>query len=296
MRFRNEIQVAGIPVIWDTNLGHDDIRNLHAVLINDPDFLQAGIKARKEQGLAISLHLFQKKVNFKDGFCLCYGFKNKMWVMYRSTCEWEMWAARQAEIAELKEEQNDQLRVEELLFHGGDQYFREKILEAIKCGRFDEAADLIEQRFEHAKTTEELIEKTFHCKLPHSWRVCADAITLFRKFPNAEQAIAFLQKHARHWNAYFKFAESCYILKQTQKERVFIEIEKVFRVAVQKYPSEGMLFKKICLLWEKAGKIGLAIEFCRLAIERNLHDDTKNGFPLRLQRLLKKAELLKSRT
>jgi hypothetical protein len=67
------------------------------------------------------------------------------------------------------------------------------------------------------------------------------------------------------------------------------EIDKVFREAIKQFPNEGILFKRICLFWERKNLVAQAIDYCRLAVERQLRDDTQNGFPFRLKRLVNKA-------
>ena len=64
---------------------------------------------------------------------------------------------------------------------------------------------------------------------------------------------------------------------------------KVFRAAIEKFPADGMMHKKICLFWEREGDLERAIEYCKVAVSRSVRDNTKNGFVGRLKRLQKKT-------
>ena len=161
MKMRDEVQIGGIPFVWSTNLENEDIPTLYGKISADPEFVQSGITVK---GLAISMRLFEKAVPLKDGFCWCIGFTCKIWATYRSTSDWEIWNARQAEIKELKQEQAEQQSVEKLLFRTTDQHLRNKALEALQKGRFEESAFQIEQRLEHAKQIEREFEENFRVK------------------------------------------------------------------------------------------------------------------------------------
>ncbi len=305
MKVRAYVQIDGIPVIWYTNLEEDDIRILYAIISVDPTFVQSGVTG---QGLDISIRLIKKTIPFRDGFCSCWGVRQLLWAEYRSTIDWELRIARQAAIDELKQEQADFHQIEKLLFRTTDQHLRTKALEALQNGDFEEAVLQIEHRFEHAKEIEREFEEKFHVKwLGYKSAVCDEVLRLCCCFPTTDPAIAFLARNENNWCKYFGFGESYAILSRlskedlfsdidsyhfsnrTSKEVVFGEIDKVFRRAIKQFPREGVLYKRICLFWERQNQLTLAIDYCRLAAEHHLRDDTKNGFPFRLQRLLNKT-------
>lgn len=305
MKLREKIQIEGIPVVWDTNLEDDDIRALYAIIFDDSEFYESGVKVK---GLAISVRLFEKTVPFKDGFCWCFGFSHKLWVTYRTTGDWELWNARQAEIRELEQERAEQKVIEKLLLRTTDQHLRAKTLEALERGGYVEAASHICERYEHTKQIEREFQENFQVKWPgFSYAVFDELLRLLGCFPTTDPAIAFLEKHANHWSRFFSFArgydtwsrnskagllneiDSYHFTNRTPADVVFREIDKVFRAAVRQFPNEGILYKRICLFWERKAQFKLAIDYCRSAIERQLRDDTQKGFPLRLQRLINKA-------
>jgi hypothetical protein len=306
MELREEVQLSGIPVLWHTNLADDDLRELYAILSTDPDFAQSKVDVR---GLAVSVRTFVRAIPFKDGCCLCYGLKDYLVIIYRSSFDWEIWVARLAEVKELKEEQAQELKTERLLFQVADQHLREKASVAVRGGHYEEAAQLIEQRFQQAKAIEQRIENNFRVKWPKcSSRVFDDVLRLFSCFPNTDPAVAFLRAHAKHWDKFVRFAEgyeirshtsyrkvipgeidSYHLLNRTTKQAVFAEIDKVFRVVVERFPNEGRLYERICLFCERNAQVALAMEYCRLAVRSTLSDNTQETFSLRLRRLLKNA-------
>jgi hypothetical protein len=309
MELREEVQLSGIPVLWHTNLADEDLRELYTIVCTDPDLAQSKIDVR---GFAVSVRTFVRAVPFKDGYCLCYGLKDHLVVIYRSSFDWEIWGARLAEVKELKEEQAEELRTERLLFQVTDQHLREKASMVVRAGQYEEAAQLLEQRFQQARAIEERIEKNFRVKWPkYSSRIFEDVLRLFSCFPNTDPAVAFLRAHAKHWDKSVWFAESYEIrsrtsykelvpgeidsyhfLNHTTKEVVFAEIHKVLRMAVERFPNEGRLYEKVCLFCERNTQVALALEYCRLAVRSSLTDNTKEIFSFRLKRLLKKAQMV----
>jgi hypothetical protein len=308
MILREEVQLSGIPVLWDTNLPDEELREVYAILSADPELQRSTIEVR---GFAVSAYVFVKAIPFKDGNCLCFGLKDHLVVIYRSSFDWEIWQAREAEKKELKVDQAEGLRTERLLFRVAEEHLREKVLEAVRGGLYEEATQLIEQRFQHAKAVEERIEKNFRVKWPkYSMQVSDDALRVLSCFPHTDPGIAFLRAHARHWDKFVCFAESYetrgrtsfkalapneidsyHLLNRTTKEVLFAEIDKVFREAVQRFPNEGRLYKRICLFCERNAQFTLAMEYCRLAATRSLGDNMQEMFLFRLKRLLKKAQL-----
>ncbi len=106
-----------------------------------------------------------------------------------------------------------------------------------------------------------------------------------------EASIAFLNRYAEFWWNYKRFAE-LYRFCHGGSDQTSGELDKVFRAAVARYPNEGMLFKWICLFWERESQTNRAAEYCQLAIDHRVSDDTKTGFEGRIKRLRKKLALL----
>jgi hypothetical protein len=310
MKWREEVQLSGIPVVWNTNLEDGDLRELYGILLEDPDLRELKVELRASTTTICFAPPFVKTIAFREGYCLCIGWKDWLLVTYRSTSDWDIWEARRAEIAELKEEESEQVKIEELLFRAGDRHLRENVLESLKTGQFEEAARLIEQRVEHATSFEERMERDFRGRhVGYKWRVWTDALRLFCYLPTTDAGMAFLRGQARGWWDFCWFAEgyeglsrvskeevfaevdSYHFLNRTANEVVLAEIDRVFRAAVERFPREGRLYKRVCLFWGRKGKLGLAIEYCRLGAERGLADGTKKGFPFRLKRLLNKARV-----
>jgi hypothetical protein len=289
MEMRREVQLSGIPILWDTNLADADLLDLFKVISDDPELLRSTIEIHGF--LALSVRPFLKTVPFKDGYCRCVGFKDHLIVTYRSSFDWELWQARQAEIEEHKQERRERFLIEKLLAQATDHHLEENALEAIQAGRFADAAVFIKQRLEHAKSVHVPVKDRFGFRHPDLGRHVAREVRLqFCGFPTADPAVDFLCHHATRWPEFIEVAECYYRFHCKAKEKAYAELDKLFRAAVQQFPSAGGLYKEICLFWERRTQLDLAIEYCRLAAERGLRDDTKTGFPSRLKRLLNRKE------
>jgi len=130
IKLREGVQLAGIPVVWNTNLSDEDVRDFYQGLVKDRDYLS--FIRRKDgplsggAGFAISISTFSKAIDFKVGHCQCFGGSGKLWLIYRTTVEWDLLEAREREISELREEQEQQRKVEQLICENEDSFLREK--------------------------------------------------------------------------------------------------------------------------------------------------------------------------
>ena len=130
LKLREKVLLPGIPVVWSTNLLDEDIRNFYLKLESDRGFVSfLGSKGGGDgsQGLTLSIRIFSRAIDFKEGSCQCIGVGNRLCVIYRSTEEWELWDAREREIRELRDEQRRELEVEELVFANEDNHLSVKV-------------------------------------------------------------------------------------------------------------------------------------------------------------------------
>jgi hypothetical protein len=140
MDWRKNVPLAGTSYTWDTNLSDEELAEFYAAVREDPEFVQSHLSV---QGLAISLALFDKMVPFREGFCWCIGFGTHFFVTYRTTLGWELWQARKQELEELKQEQEEQRRIELLLFRTEDEFRAGQFHEAIAAADFVRAESIL---------------------------------------------------------------------------------------------------------------------------------------------------------
>jgi len=93
IKLRENVQIAGITIVWVTNLSDEDIYDFYQQLITDPDYIS--FTGRKDgvdgtKGISISFHIFGKTINFKDGCCQCFGVFDTLCLIYRTTEEWDL--------------------------------------------------------------------------------------------------------------------------------------------------------------------------------------------------------------
>jgi tetratricopeptide (TPR) repeat protein len=262
-----------------------ELRELYPILSADPELTTSHIQAGDT---LISMHVFWKTINFRDGYCLCIGLNNVFWVIYHTHKEWNIWEARQGEIDELRQEQRKQLEIDKLLFLAKDDALKNDALRNLEVGEFERAAFLVDQRIKLRKDHEHLREH-----VSFMWfQILYESILMLSQFPTSEPGIKFLDSQARHWFQYTEFADEYCRCHAAAQEGFPSEIERIHRAAIARFPSDGKLYKRICLFWRRQRDFRRAIAYCQMAIEKHLHDDTTSSFEGRIRRLEKEAKQL----
>jgi hypothetical protein len=282
MHLRKNIKIEDIPIVWTTNLSDEEIRELYAILVCDSDLWESGVTGDESRAM-ITLRLHKKAVEFKEGYCLCCGMNNFLAVIYRSDKDWELWHARQAEINELKDEQESEKAAEAILFKVQDDDLRQNIAGCLNDSKYWQACEILKQRYALRNDI-----KDERQQVGSLWQLRTEAIEMFSKFPSTDDGIAFLEQHGKISYDYMVLADRYYARRQESGEPMRVEVEKVFRTAITKFSDDGPLLKHICLFWERQGQLARAVEFCQFAIDRNLRDDTVTGFLGRMKRLRKR--------
>jgi hypothetical protein len=186
---RKDVKLEGIPLFWFTNLTDEEIREFYKVLKGEPDDpMDWEVKVSGFPPSVSLPPLFSKRIAFKDGWCECFGFQFCFRVTYRSTIEWELWDAREREIDELREELNNQLKIDKLLFETEDKFLARSAKDMLERKEFKSAANFIYKRMAHAK----LIEEQSRAKDFRHFNVVSqtrrDCLEIFKKFPVTEYA------------------------------------------------------------------------------------------------------------
>jgi hypothetical protein len=137
MDTRKDVNVPGIPFRWTTNLNDEEIRlfySRYAEQIKEP--IQSA-PVRKGQFI---IPIRMGFLNFLDGYCFWSASGDKQTILYRSNQDWELWNARQEEIAELRQEQAAELAVEKVLVMTEDNHLKEKTEIALAAKDYSSAA------------------------------------------------------------------------------------------------------------------------------------------------------------
>jgi hypothetical protein len=99
---RTGVVLPDVPFTWNTNMEDGDLLDLYLLIRNDPDIMGASAKINLMDLMSISLQVFDRFVEFKDGACHCIGVNDTIYAIYKTTPEWNVWSAHQQEIKELR--------------------------------------------------------------------------------------------------------------------------------------------------------------------------------------------------
>ena len=287
MAFRENVRLDGIPFSWDTNLDDGAIRALYGILLSDPshelDTTEDDVDPTPGK-FSIPIQIRIMFVAFKEGACNCTRMWNHIIAIYKTHAEWQIWASREHELLELREEQRRQAEVEALLFDARDTELKEQIVHAVAAGDADKVSALLDSRLALRNQQGELRRYVD----PYEWNMHGEVVEALSHFPDPRAAVAFFKRHSAPRQPYFMaFAEAYANRHRTVEVRRLQEIGAIFQAAIEISPLDGRLHKRIALFWRRRGEYQLAIEVCRSAISKGLRDGTRTGFEGRLARLLK---------
>lgn len=284
MNMRKGITVLGIPYKWTTNLTDDEVREFHdayAEKIKEPN------QKLEVQSTTIVFQFRMDFLSFKEGFCLWTATGSEQTVLYRSNQDWELWNARQEEIAELRQEQAAEEAAEKQLVMTEDAHLEAKTKTAKQDGNYDTAASCVMARAE-------LREKFKQFRImPVQWTYWYPDLVL-AEFPQSHYGINFFRRfrplpqsfiNFGHW-----FSARCGLTGETLVDQTWMIYEEGMRL----FPESGNIPQAASLFFRRVGKYERAMAICVEAIERGLRDGTKSGFEGRLKRLEKELERLRS--
>ena len=281
MEIRKGISISGIPYKWTTNLTDDEVRDFHSVYA---DKIKLPSQKLEVQSTNINFQFRMDYLPFKEGFCVWTATEEEQTVLYRSQQDWEIWNARQEEIAELREEQAAEEAAEKLLIISEDRHLKEKTAIAKQDGDFDASAAYVTARGELRERF-----KQFR-GMPVEW-MCWYPDLILAEFPKSHYGIAFFQrfrpqclKNFGHW-----FSVKCGLKDAALNEETW----KIYETGMKLFPNDGRMAQAASLFFRRVGEYERAIEVCQNAIRRGLKDGTKSGFEGRIKRLEKE---LKSRS
>jgi hypothetical protein len=307
MEMRKKVKVDGVPLLWDTNLADEDIRDLYSKIADSPIFeIEAPRIGSRE--LWVQMPSIDA-IPFKDGECVIIVSIGRVYAIYRTTKEWELFYARKAEIDELREEQEDELKIEVQLFRNEDNFLKEKLDQYIKENKDDEAAQVFFHRVRLHET------KTLPNRYDWEWKSVAQATETLSELRSINHGLKYLEKNkATPWD-YKRFAarfmyhtegriHSLLKLGTGPKEwdkakqdpayhQAVLQTETVLLAGVNRFPDSVCLHTEICRFYARHGMLAKGIEACKRAIALNIVETSATGFEGRLMRFEKKLMKLK---
>lgn len=276
--WRRDVTVTGVPYRWDTNLSDSEIRDLYRKIQREPA-LAAEMLLGDSDSEGISVAWLE--VPFLDGLCWCVGSFGHFHATYRTYLGWEIEEARKCELEELRKAQEEERRIQIILFHAQDAYYFDQMIEAFETKDYARAEYLLRLRAANRQDSEQKeVQELFYYFIQNG------GLERFLSFPTLGPALRFLEDFDVPWFRYTFLANRILakIYDYTEDERINM-CDQVFDRACKRYPDNQFLFKDACLIFQRHGALSYAIKFCKMAVQLGLHDDTKTGFKGRLARL-----------
>ena len=275
MQLREAITLPDVDGTWTTNLTDSELREFHALY--DRQLPTEEIRFQLFN-TSIVFRVITTTVSFRNGACLWYGINNRHTVIFRTHEEWELWNARKREVEELRQEQATQEAIERQLFRTEDEYLSSQASEASEKKDYASAAQCYGAKAE--------LRQKFPNLDAFSGLFVEDILFRFSGFPSSSYGIAYLRRYYPFANYFQRFASMFRSWNRLPDSQKVAEIDQIFDEATDLFVDDGGLLKNASLFWRREGHLDLAIKYCRIALGRGLHDDTKSGFAGRLKRLI----------
>ena len=190
----------------------------------------------------------------------------------KTQAQWTAWNKRQAE-KEFRIDQ-DSYRFFQLNEHVSQ--LRDRAQKAIKAKKYQAAEALLQQALEfkwsHQPDVDEKVEKDL-LSLYHRTREVSAGLALLDKIQNQ------YPNPKRPQPQWIEFA------LQFEKSKHYRLAEKIHRETITRFPHHPAAYKRLVLTLERSSQYEEALEVCRLAIERNIKDNTKTGYQGRINRI-----------
>jgi hypothetical protein len=277
MKLRDNVKVEGVPFVWSTNLRDEEIRQFY---ILHQERLNEQVSPRDPSSSTIVIPLRMGFLEFRDGFCVWTANNDKHTVLYRTNTEWELWNARQTEIAELRQEQAIGEAVEKRIAETEDDHLREKTEVALAANDCNVAAAYINARAE-------LRQKFCSLKgMSVGWNYWSPDL-IFARFPLSAYGVDFLRRYRPIPQAFINFAHWFGGRKSLGNHERIKQTTAIYTEALKLFPNNASLTAALCLFYRRVGMYDEAIAVCKHAAQKGLKDGTKSGFEGRLKRLQK---------
>jgi hypothetical protein len=275
---REKVTIEGVPGTWTTNLTDDDLRTFYAEHcddVTDADAIKIGVFNR-----VMSIKYRDRMVPFKEGACRWALLDQQNWLIYRTTLEWEIWLARNEEIEELRDEQERERQATALLLRTESDHLMSQARAAVLAKDWTAAE-------RHLLARADLVAEAKRQNIMNwgTLSIFESVSHWFASFPSLLNGVEFLKRYDCRPTAFYGYANHAAFANRLPNETVEAEIDKVFDAAISLFPTDGNLYKQVCLFWRRHRRLDLAIKFCQLACEQGAADDTKSGFAGRLKRL-----------
>jgi len=267
---RESIRLEGIPFIWSSNLSDEQLREIYTRLLRDRFFLRkpdVGMN-KLTMGMAVKLraNLREAQFEYEDGLCQVYCFHDHIWVIYRTAEQWEAWARvvkKQQEAKRKFQEDKQGLRDKHSELQSRAAYL-------IDAGKLKEAEECLLEG--HRLFLKHMVV------IRHS-DAKSRLIKIYGRYKDPSNGLAFLDN--------IPFDDHDYYLLAQEFREDPVKVEAVFKEGIKRSQDPGNLYKRLCLYFQEKSLFDKAIYYCGKAIAKGLRDDTKSGFPGRLERLRK---------
>lgn len=252
-----EVLIADPPLTLSTNLEDDEIPQACTILH------QAGyFRGDQIPGLRIDTYWF----DYLAGACFAIVLGDSITIVYRTYEQWDMHEAEKSREERERTERDQTVRRMRASY-------RQVIDDAVRrydCGQVDKAEGILHLARSLQEEYRELQgESSAHKML----------MFLYSQKDDPSDGLAYLDREYLEWDEYHAFA---YRYGYRRPDAAF----QVFEHALERFPNQHVLYKDYALLASGGPqRFDLAIDVCRRAIERGLHDYTKSGFAGRLKRI-----------
>jgi tetratricopeptide (TPR) repeat protein len=281
LNYRANIQIQGIPFEWETHLNDDEIKQLYQILLRERILIKpTSDVVRQEKSKTLTLEISDLLDIFETEFKgLKYRIgiiKNKIRVTCRPADEWDIIEKEEKkEVKKLKEAEG-----------------KYKVYNS--CLSLMENGDLLVNKgdYEKAKTIFiNAIEMKMSNKgnqLLNFVRPIWPLLNLFYKTKSVEEGIEFLKQYKSKFRENESISYWIAFGRNFERDGDINNAEKIYKLALERDSEYWETYKRLCIIYERAKRYNDAVTICKLAIDRNLSDDTKSGFEGRLKRILKK--------
>jgi hypothetical protein len=276
---RSNITIEGIPIVWNTNLSDDEIKEFYLLISDDPELMLSEINTRANK---ISLSLFSRTIPFKDGMCLCVGFNDNLNVIYRTFDDWEQCEIQQEKNREAEEEFNAKKTARIALFELENDTLINQIKACITNSNFDAIKPLINNLLVLREDNLD-IKRALLCK----WDLNFPLISLFAKSLNIDSGVYLLEMNSCQISDYIHFAQLVYVpLILSEDRNAYLYCDKIFLSAIKKFNKNSRIYKEICLFWWRHIELKLSLKYCEQALLSNLSISDIVKFNRRKKRIL----------
>jgi len=283
---RDNVEVAGIPFIWKTNLDDNSIRDVYQILLRKKFFvdLPSQVSSTIEKGKAkLSFPKIRDcEIEYKGLICKIIRFGEKIAAVNRSLEEWEL----------IDQEREKERKRKEKEWH--KRYGRSKEIDDKCLKLMNGARDLMcDEKYEEAEKklsiALEFKMRNLDCHFSSS-NPEMELLCLYYETKNVEAGLDLLlriqkeipENSFNYSNWKYRWVEFGHNFERDGD----IDIaERIYFESIKMNPDYGETYKRLSLVYERSGRYDEAEKICIEGIAREFDG---YGFEARLKRIRKK--------